>query len=193
MEGIPALNFFDCLRDVFYPVDSADNSRRGSGPSNSKTCFAPNSKSKGLDLNASAPWGVDYVDPLGFFVSNRARLLVLEDNDAVIHTVIKGRSQTLRHVNRTQRVCLDWLLERLQNASGISLRYVHTKQQVADVLTKAGFRGPQWDHLLKLAGLSFPMTSLAERATRNQNSNHKTSQDDGGYDSKPIVGKNGIR
>ena len=99
-----------------------------------------------------SPWGIDYVDRFGFYVPKRARLIVLVDNDAVIATFIKGRSQTLRHCNRTQRVNLDWLLERLREDPGVSLRYVNTKQQVADI-TKAGFQTAHWGHLLELAGI----------------------------------------
>ena len=34
-----------------------------------------------------------------------------EDNEAVIKMILKGRSPTMRHVSRTQRVALDWLFE----------------------------------------------------------------------------------
>ena len=43
-------------------------------------------------------WKVDYVDPLGFSVPKRAKLIIVEDNDAVISTVIKGRSMVWRHI-----------------------------------------------------------------------------------------------
>ena len=42
-----------------------------------------------------------------------AKLVVMEDNEAVIKMIIKGRSPTLRHVSRTHRVDLDWLFERI--------------------------------------------------------------------------------
>ena len=95
-------------------------------------------------------WSVDYVDPLGFNVARRAKLIVLEDIDAVIATVIKGRSMTMRHTSWTQRVCLDWLLERLREDWSMCLRYVKTKDQTADILTKASFAGPRWDHFISL-------------------------------------------
>ena len=40
-----------------------------------------------------------------------ALLYVFEDNEAVIKMIIKGRSPTMRHVPRTHRVALDWLIE----------------------------------------------------------------------------------
>ena len=39
-----------------------------------------------------------------------ALLHVFEDNEAVIKMIIKGRSPTMRHVSRTHKVALDWLL-----------------------------------------------------------------------------------
>ena len=112
----------------------------------------------------SDPWGVDHVDSMGQRIAQRAKLLVLEDNDAVIATVIKGRSPVLKHCNRTQRIALDWLLERLQNDPGISLRYVSTHDQIADIFTKAAFQGQQWSHLVGLCTLNFPMEPLAEKS-----------------------------
>ena len=40
----------------------------------------------------------------------RAKLYILEDNDAVMKMTDKERSPRLRHVARTHRVDLDWFL-----------------------------------------------------------------------------------
>ena len=37
-------------------------------------------------------------------------LFVFEDNDAVIKVIIKVRSLTARHVSRTHRLALDWVV-----------------------------------------------------------------------------------
>ena len=42
--------------------------------------------------------------------NHEALLYVFEDNEAVIKMIMKGRSPTMRHVSRTHRVALDWLL-----------------------------------------------------------------------------------
>ena len=56
---------------------------------------------------------VDYV-PSSMPISNgRAKLLILEDNDAVIKMCIKCRSPNMRHVGRTHRVDLGWLSGRM--------------------------------------------------------------------------------
>ena len=68
-----------------------------------------------------------------------ALLYVFEDNEAVIKMIIKGRSPTMRHVSRTHRVALDWLLDRINLDSKIQVKYIDTKNQVADILTKREF------------------------------------------------------
>ena len=43
-----------------------------------------------------------------------ALFCVFEDNEAVIKMIIQGRSPTMRHVSRTDRVALDWLFDRVK-------------------------------------------------------------------------------
>ena len=59
-----------------------------------------------------------------------------DDSEAVIKMIIKGRSHTMRHVSRTHRVALDWLFDRINLDDKIQIRYMDTKHQVADILTK---------------------------------------------------------
>ena len=68
-----------------------------------------------------------------------ALLYVFEDNEAVIKMIIKGRSPTMRHVSRTHRVALDWLFDRINLDSKIQVKYIDTKNQLADILTKGNF------------------------------------------------------
>ena len=63
-------------------------------------------------------------------------MYVFEDNEAVIKMIIKGRSPTMRHVSRTHRVGLDWLFDRINLDSKIQVKYIDTKNQLADILTK---------------------------------------------------------
>ena len=98
-------------------------------------------------------WKVDYVDPLGSFVPKRARMMILEDNDAVIATVIKGRSTTLRHGSRTQRIALDWLSERPREDNSMTLRYAKTKDQNADFPHESSFFSPPMVSSLQLKWL----------------------------------------
>ena len=68
---------------------------------------------------------VDYVPatlpkPLG-----NAKLVLLEDNDAVIKMIIKGRTHKLRYVPRIHRIDLDWLFERINTDPSIFGKYPH--------------------------------------------------------------------
>ena len=83
-----------------------------------------------------------------------ASLYVFEDNEAVIKMIIKGRSPTLRHVSRTHRVALDWLFDRINLDSKIQIKYIDTKNQLADILTKGNFTRDEWNHLLYLFNIS---------------------------------------
>ena len=65
-----------------------------------------------------------------------ALLYVIEDNEAVIKMTIKGRSPTMRHVSRTHRVALGWLFDRINLDPKIQIKYIDTKNLLADILTK---------------------------------------------------------
>ena len=95
-------------------------------------------------------------------------LIVLEDNEAVIKIIKKCRSVALRHLPRTHRIDVNWLFE-VCNAPEICLRYVNTKQQIADLMTKALNSPPIWEMLLDLAqiraGSLPPKTAKAETTT----------------------------
>ena len=73
------------------------------------------------------------------FSRSMAVLYVFEDNAAVIEMIIKGRSPTMRHVSRTDRVSLDWLFDRINLDPKIQIRYIDTKHQIADILTEGHF------------------------------------------------------
>ena len=95
---------------------------------------------------------------------------MFEDNEAVIKMIIKGRSPTKRHVSRTHRVALDWLFDRINLDSKIQIKYIDTKNQLADILTKGNFTRDEWNHLLTLFNIShFSSTScIAAMAKRAQ-------------------------
>ena len=81
-------------------------------------------------------------------------MYVFEDNEAVIKMIVKGRIPTMRHVSRTHRVALDWLFDRINLDSEIQIKYIDTKNQLADILTKGNFRRDEWNHLLCLFNIS---------------------------------------
>ena len=99
-----------------------------------------------------------------------ALLYVFEDNEAVIKMIMKGRSPTMRHVSRIHRVALDWLFDRINLDPKIQIKYIDTKNQLADILTKGNFTRDEWKHLLTLFNIShFSSTAcIAAMAKRAQ-------------------------
>ena len=93
-----------------------------------------------------------------------AMLYIFEDNEAVIKMIIKGRSPTLRHVSRTHRVALDWLFDRINLDPKIQVRYVDSRNQLADTLTKGHFTRDEWNHLLWLFNISFVSSQSCSEA-----------------------------
>ena len=86
-----------------------------------------------------------------FFISanvnssrQEALLYVFEDNEAVIKMIRKGRSPTMRHVSRIHRVALDWSFDRINLDPKIQIKYIDTKNQLADILTKGNFTRDEW-------------------------------------------------
>jgi hypothetical protein len=58
------------------------------------------------------------------------------DNEATIKIIRKSGSAKLRHVSRTHKINLASTYEQFRDPN-ISLKYVNTKEQVADIFTKA--------------------------------------------------------
>ena len=97
-----------------------------------------------LDLH-----NIDHVPSNRTHSGCNAMLFAFEDNEAVIE-IIKGRNPTMRHVSRTHRVALEWLFDRINLDSVIQIRYIDTKHQFADILTKGNFTRDEWNNLLHL-------------------------------------------
>ena len=68
----------------------------------------------------------------------------------MIKMIMKGISPTMRHVSRIHRVALDWLFDRINLDPKIQIKYIDTKNQLADILTKGNFTRDEWNHLLCL-------------------------------------------
>ena len=70
----------------------------------------------------------------------------------------------MRHVSRTHRVALDWLFGRVNLDSKIQIKYIDTKNQVADILTKGNFTRDEWNHLLSLFNISHFSSTVCSSA-----------------------------
>ena len=113
--------------------------------------------------------------------SREALLYVFEDNEAVIKMIMKGRSPTMRHVSRTHRVALDWLFDRVNLDPKIQIKYIDTKNQLADILTKENFTRDEWNHLLTLFNISHSsstscIAAMAKRAQQESGEGRVTAK-----------------
>ena len=104
LQGLPAPELWDLIVSVFGSVSQISD-RTGRPVNDVKKHQKPQGKINVMKNIDSVPSNVQ---------SSRqeALLYVVEDNEAVIKMIIKGRSPTMRHVSRTHTVALDWLFDR---------------------------------------------------------------------------------
>ena len=128
--------------------------------------------------------GIDSVPSNVQSSRQEALLYVFEDNEAVIIMIIKRKeSPSMRHVSRTHRFALDWLFDRINLDSKIQIKYIDTKNQLADILIKGNFTRDEWNHLLYLFNIShFSSTVCSDTMA-------KRSQQDSGE--KRVTAKSG--
>ena len=80
----------------------------------------------------------------------------------------------MRHVSRTHTVALDWLFDRINLDPKFQIKYIDTKNQLADILTKGNFTRDEWNHLACLFNISrFSSTVCPEGMAK------RTRQDSG--------------
>ena len=145
LDGIPALDLWNLIVSFLaITIQTTERRRRPVITDKSQT-----SQGKTNLLN--------YFDCVPSNVQSshqEALLFVFEDNEAVFKMIIKGRSSTMRHVSRTHRVALDWLFDRINLDPKIKIKYIDTKNQLADIQTKGNFTRDEWNHLLCLFNIS---------------------------------------
>ena len=173
MDGLPALKLWDPIVSVLGDVSRVSD---GSGKPESDVHKRHKSQ-KNIDVMKD-------IDPVPSNVQSahqEALLYVFEDTEAVIKMIIKCRSPTMRHVSRTHRVALDWLFDRINLDSKIQIKYIDTKNQLADILTKGNFTRDGWNHLLNLFNIShFSSTActaaMAKRAQQGSGEERVTAK-----------------
>ena len=155
LDGIPALDFWGLI--VFVLGNTIQTSERPERP----VVTDKNQRSQGMTnvLN-----NIDCVPSNVQFSHQEALLYVFEDNEAVIKMIRKERSPTMRHVSRTHRVALDWLFDRINWTQKIQIKYIDTKNQLADILTEGNFTRDEWIHVLCLFNVSHFSPSVCSDA-----------------------------
>ena len=156
LDGLPALELWDLIVSVFGNISHVSD-RTGQPDSDVKKHHKSQKKIDVMKDIDSVPSNVQ---------SSRqeALLYVFEDNEAVIKMIIKGTSPTMRHVSRTHRVALDWFFDRINLDSKIQIKYIDTKNQLADILTKRNFTRDEWNHLLCLFNISHFSSTVCSAA-----------------------------
>ena len=151
LDGRPALDLWDLIVFQVLGNTTRKHDRTVQPVVGRDTSHEPSQQSRGMFnvLN-----NVDRV-PSNVQVSHQeASLYIFEDNEAVIKMIIKGRSPTMRHVSRTHRVAFDWLFDPINLDPKIQIKYIDTKNQLADISTKENFTRDEWNHLLCLFTIS---------------------------------------
>ena len=130
LDWIPALELWDLIVSVFGSM--TQTTERTGRP----VVTERSRKSQGMTnvLNH-----IDCVPSNVQSSHQEALLYVFEDNEAVIKIILKGRSPTMRHVSRTHRVALDCLFDRINLDPKIQIKYIDTKNQLADILNQGKF------------------------------------------------------
>ena len=156
LDGLPALELWDLIVSVLGNVSRVSD--RSGQPDND--VHKHHKSQRRIDVMEN----IDSV-PSSVQSSRQETLLyVFEDNEAVIKMIIKRRSTTMRHVSRTHRVALDWLFDRINLDSKIQIKYIDTKNQLADILTKGNFTRDERNHLLSLFNISHFSSTVCSAA-----------------------------
>ena len=95
----------------------------------------------------------------------------------------------MRHVSRTHRVALDWLFDRINLDPKIQIKYLRTKNQLADMLIKGSFTSDEWNHLLGLLNImNFSTFSRSHfiLSNREQRAMAKRSQESTSNEGSPM-------
>ena len=162
LDGLPALELWDLIISVFGNISHVSD--RSGQPD--KDVHKHHKSQKMINVTKD----IDAIPSNVQSALQEALLYVFEDNEAVIKMIIKGRSPTMRHVSRTHRFALDWLFDRINLDPKIQIKYIDTKNQLADILAKGNFTRDEWNHLLTLFNIShFSSTAcIAAMAKRAQ-------------------------
>ena len=154
---------------------------------NEETAYiqARSSMARALEINGKnkSHDEIDVVQDIDSVPSNvqsanrEALLCVFEDNEAAIKMIMKGRSPTMRHVSRTHRVALDWLFDRINLDPKIQIKYIDTKNQLADILTKGEFHTWWVESFVDLVHRSDGKTSSTRIRKRTCHSQIETFDD----------------
>ena len=139
LDGLLALELWDLIVSVFGSV--SQNSDRTGRPVDVKR----NSKSQG---KISVMENIDSVPSNVQSSRQEALLYVFEDNEAVIKMIHNEKCF------QDSQSCASLVIRSNQLGPKIQIKYIDTKNQLADILTRGKFTRDEWNHLLCLFNIS---------------------------------------
>ena len=160
LDGIPALDLWDLIVAVLGNTNQSHKEQWDLLMNKREVRSTPHTlqkrrKSHGMNDDLD---NVDFIPSNVTFSRQEALLYVFEDNEAVIKMIFEGRSPTMRH-----RIAPNWLFDRINLDPKIQIKYIDTKNQLADILTKGNFTRDEWNHPLCLFNISrFSSTDCSE-------------------------------
>ena len=178
LDGLPALELWDLIVSVLGNVSRVSD--RSVQPDND--VHKRHKSQRRIDVMED----IDSVPSNVQSARQEALLYVFEDNEAAIKMIMKGRSPTMRHVSRTHRVALDWLFDRINLDSKIQIKYIDTKNKLADILTKGNFTRDEWNHLLNLFNISLFSSTICS-ATMAKRVQQESGEERVTTKSKPMM------
>ena len=153
MDGIPALDLWDLVFEVFHfspnqSTNTKDQVRRNSSRNTTSDKHTQNrtkvpTQHDNLDLS-----GVHHVSPNAKSSRLGAMLYIFEDNEAVVKMIIEGRSKsydenTCPEPTESRWIgCLTGLIWTQKNSNQVC------RHQTPTVLTKGNFTRHKWNNLL---------------------------------------------
>ena len=183
MDGLLALVLWDVVIEVLCsknstktPTNPAAGNRCETGTYSRNTAKSKRKGNRDVDQLSDA----DYVPINTHSSQGESQLYIVEDNEAVIKLILRGRSPTTRHVSRTHSGAIDSLYGRINLNSRIFIKSVDIKNQFADVSTKGRFTRHEWNHLLCLLNImNFSMFSCSHffLSNRKQSAMSKRGQE----------------
>ena len=141
LDGLPAMTLWDTIIQVLEPIPNEDVDSDKTTNEGAKI---------GVPADIQELLNVDFVPTTVPNMSSRTKMVIMEDNDAVIKMCVKIRAPTMRHMARTHRIDVDALFERIHAEKGMCIKYINTKLQIADIFTKGSFSVQTWNTLCKL-------------------------------------------
>ena len=167
MDGLPALDLWDVVIELFRSSKSTETPTHQAAGNCSRNHKSKPKQKGNRDVDQFL--NVDYVTTNANSSQGESQLYIFQENEAVNKMIIKGRSPTMRHMSRTHRVALDRLFDGSNLDSKLQIKYVDTKNQLLDMLTKGSFTRDEWDQLLRLLHImSFSMFSCSHFSNRKQ-------------------------